>query len=100
MRSALLRIAHYPVVRRIATGGVGRRVSLRFVAGEDLDEALAVTKALNGRGMMVSLDHLGENVTDAAEALRATEDYLKAIERIEAAGLTANISVKLTQLGL
>jgi proline dehydrogenase len=100
MRGALLRFANHKLVRRIATGGVGRRVSLRFVAGEDLEDGLAVVKALNAKGMSASLDHLGENVSDAAAATEAARAYLAAIERIEAAGLNANISVKLTQLGL
>lgn len=100
MRSALLRFANNRMARRIATGRLGRRVSLRFVAGEDVDEGLAVVKTLNARGMTASLDHLGENVTDAEASRAATADYLLAIERIEAAGLDANISVKLTQLGL
>jgi proline dehydrogenase len=100
MRGALLRFTNNPLVRRIATGGVGRRVSLRFVAGEDLEDGLKVVKALNAKRMTASLDHLGENVTDGQAATDAAAAYVAGIERIEAAGLDANISVKLTQLGL
>jgi proline dehydrogenase len=82
------------------TGGVGRRVALRFVAGEDLEDALKVTKQLNERGMTTSIDYLGENIADAAAAQAATRVYLTAIDRIDAAGLRANLSVKLTQMGL
>lgn len=100
LRGAILKVANRSPVRRMVTGGIGRRVALRFVAGEDLEDALEVVKVLNGRGMSVSLDYLGENVTDAGTAQAATDVYRTAIERIEAAGLRANISVKLTQMGL
>jgi len=86
--------------RRITRGRAGRALSLRFVAGETLGEAVAVARALNDDGALVSLDHLGEHVTDTAKAQRARDDYLAAIERIHHEGLIANISVKLTQLGL
>ncbi|MBI4729618.1 MAG: proline dehydrogenase family protein, partial [Acidobacteria bacterium] len=99
-RAAVLAVAGRPGVRRMATGGIGRRVALRFVAGEDLDAALRVTGEVNATGGAVSLDHLGENVSDAGRASRAAEVYLRAIDQIEAAALSANVSVKLTQLGL
>jgi proline dehydrogenase len=70
------------------------------VAGETLDDAAATTRDLNAMGMRVSLDHLGEHVTDAAEAVAARDDYLQCLDRIREDGLDANISVKLTQLGL
>lgn len=100
LRGAILKVANRSPVRRMVTGGIGRRVALRFVAGEELEDALEVVKVLNGRGMSVSLDYLGENVTDAGTAQAATDVYRAGIERIEAAGLRANISVKLTQMGL
>ena len=100
LRSFILAVANRPIVRRLVTGGVGRRVALRFVAGEDLEDALKVVKGLNERGMTASIDHLGENVTDATAAQAATDVYRNAIERVEAAGLRANLSVKLTQMGL
>jgi proline dehydrogenase len=88
-------------VRRLFTGGRwGRRVAMRFVAGETLDEAVRVTRDLNARGFTVSLDHLGEHVSDARLAAQARDQYLACIDRIAAEGLDANISVKLTQLGL
>lgn len=96
----MLRIAGARWARRLAAGKLGRRVSLRFVAGEDLEDGLRVGKALNARGMLVSLDHLGEHVTHLEAAEAATGDYIRALERIEAAGLDANVSIKLTQLGI
>lgn len=77
-----------------------RAVAERFVAGDDLDAAIDVTRRLNAAGMTVSLDHLGEEVTSEAIAERAADDYVAALDRIASEGLDASISVKLTQLGL
>jgi proline dehydrogenase len=100
LRNLILAVTNRPLIRRVATGPVGKRVALRFVAGEDIEDALEVVKALNERGLTASLDYLGENVRDAAAAQVAADTYRAAIERIEAAGLRANLSVKLTQMGL
>jgi proline dehydrogenase len=77
-----------------------RAVSRRFVAGEALDDAIEATRALNQRNMHVSLDHLGENVSEAKEAVSAAQDYIAILDRIKQAGVDANISIKLTALGL
>src|SRR5437588_10069055 len=87
---------HDFVVHNRATRGVSRR----FVAGETLNEAIEATRVLNARGMHVSLDHLGENVSDAKEAGAAAQDYIAILDRIKQAGVDANISIKLTALGL
>ena len=100
LRSLILAVANRPFVRKLATGRAGRLVARRFVAGEDIEDALKAVKALNERGMTASLDYLGENVRDAAAANAAAVTYRAAIERVEAAGLRANLSMKLTQLGL
>ncbi len=100
LRGAVLGIANRSFVRKAVTGGLGRRVALRFVAGETLDDAIEVVRSVNAQGALVSLDYLGENVTDPAQAAAATTVYRDAVERIAAGGLRANISVKLTQLGL
>jgi len=84
------------VVHNRATRGV----SLRFVAGEKLDDAIDVARALNQRGMHVSLDHLGENVSETKEAQAAARDYNTILDRIKQTGVDANISIKLTALGL
>jgi proline dehydrogenase len=76
------------------------RVARRFVAGETLDDAIAAVKALNAKGMMVSLDHLGENVHTQADADRATQAYLDLITKIAETKVEATCSLKLTQLGL
>jgi proline dehydrogenase len=79
---------------------IGRRVAMRFVAGETLDDAVRVARRLNDAGFVVSLDHLGEHVTDRELARRARDDYLKCLDRIAAEEIDGNISIKLTQLGL
>jgi len=101
LRGTLLYLADQPAVRNfVLANGLSRRAARRFVAGEQLDEALEVVRALNQRGAAVSLDHLGENVCDAHEACAAAQDYLAILERIKQARLTASISIKLTALGL
>ncbi len=100
LRSLILAITNRRWVRRLAAGRIGRVVARRFVAGEDVEDALKAVKALNERGMIASLDYLGENVLDAAAANAAADTYRAVIERVEAAGLQANLSMKLTQMGL
>ena len=75
-------------------------MSHRFVAGEALDEAISAARVCNDQGMLVSLDYLGENVGTAADAQRARDAYLEVFEQIAAERLNANVSCKLTQLGL
>lgn len=101
MRSAVLAVADRSVTRGLITQtSAGKAVAQRFIAGNELDDAVAVATTLNQQGMAVSLDHLGEHVTVMDEAERATESYLGCLEAISQAGLDANISVKLTQLGM
>ena len=75
-------------------------MSHRFVAGEELEEAISAARVCNDQGMLVSLDYLGENVATAADAQRARDAYLEVFDRIAAERLNANVSCKLTQLGL
>lgn len=77
-----------------------RRMPYRFVAGTTLDQALKAVRTLNGIGASATLDVLGEAVTDRASADRAAAAYVESIERIAADGLDANVSIKLTQMGL
>ncbi|HEX3642948.1 MAG TPA: proline dehydrogenase family protein [Ktedonobacteraceae bacterium] len=79
---------------------VTRSASRRFVAGEALDEAVQVAHTLNKQSLHVALDLLGENVTDDTETRAAAQDYIKAIDLIEKTNVDANISIKLTALGL
>ena len=79
---------------------MGQRMSRRFVAGETLEEALAATKATNDLGMAVSIDNLGENVTNAEEAKASAQLYHQLIEEMAKRKLNANVSLKLTHMGL
>jgi proline dehydrogenase len=72
----------------------------RFVAGETLDEAIEAARHCNDIGMLASLDYLGENVATTADAQRARDAYLEIFERIAKERLQANVSCKLTQLGM
>ncbi|HEX2155299.1 MAG TPA: proline dehydrogenase family protein [Acidimicrobiia bacterium] len=88
------------VERTITRTRAGRALARRFVAGDSLEAGSRVAAELNRQGLSVSLDHLGEGVTDREGAERATDEYIETLARIPADGLRANISVKLTQLGL
>jgi proline dehydrogenase len=79
---------------------IGQRVSRRFVAGTTVDEALAATRAMNQLGLGVSVDNLGENVSNADEARHSAQLYHQLLDRMSEQGLNANVSVKLTHLGL
>lgn len=79
---------------------VSRRVARRFVAGEGLDDAIEAGREMNRAGRSASLDLLGENVSDEAGARRAADGYLAIFDRIAREKLDANVSLKLTQLGL
>lgn len=89
-----------PMERLITTTRPGRSLARRFVAGDTLDDAVGVSLGLNAAGFLVSLDLLGEEVSDARTAAKATEEYLMCLDRIQSDGLEANISIKPTQLGL
>ena len=77
-----------------------RRMPFRFVAGTTLNQAIEAVRGLNATGAMATLDVLGESVEDRAAADRAAAAYVEAIERIAAERLDANVSIKLTQMGL
>ena len=79
---------------------LARKLASRFVAGETIDEAMATVRELNASNLSASLDLLGESVLHAEEAQRACQIYLELLERIHSAGANANVSVKLTQMGL
>lgn len=78
----------------------GHRVSGRFVAGTQLEDALRVTQQLNSAGLSVSIDNLGENVSNPDEARHSAGLYRQLIEQISARKLNGNVSLKLTHMGL
>ncbi|SPE28263.1 Proline dehydrogenase 1 [Candidatus Sulfopaludibacter sp. SbA3] len=101
MRSLFLFLSHQKWLRRwLETSSLARRLSTRFVAGETLEEALAVSRRLNAEGITVTLDHLGESVTSLQEAAEARDVYLRTQTAIREGGIRGNVSLKLTQFGL
>lgn len=72
----------------------------RFIAGETVDEAIEAARELQSRGLLLTLDYLGESVHTIDEAAAATREYVRLIDVLEAAGVERNISLKLTQLGV
>ncbi|HSE50108.1 MAG TPA: proline dehydrogenase family protein [Terriglobales bacterium] len=79
---------------------MGRRMSGRFVAGMQVSDVLTATRAMNDLGMSVSIDNLGENVTNADEARHSAALYHELLEKISEQKLDANVSLKLTHMGL
>jgi len=79
---------------------IGQSISGRFVAGTQVADAIQVTQTLNQAGLSVSIDNLGENVTTADEARQSAELYQQLLSEIAARGLNANVSLKLTHMGL
>ena len=103
LRSAILAASRSDAVRRAVTHApISRGVVKRFVAGEDVEDAVRVTRALQDDGLHVSLDHLGEDTTDADDAAATVEAYVRLLDRLAAEGLAtrAEVSVKLTAVGL
>jgi proline dehydrogenase len=101
VRSTLLKLSESKSFARWVTSNqTTRGMSHRFVAGEELEEAISAAQVCNDQGMLVSLDYLGENVATTADAQRARDAYLEVFDRISAEKLNANVSCKLTQLGL
>lgn len=101
LRSAFIALSRNRRLRTFCERSrLGAKLSSRFVAGMEIDDALRVAEAVNKQGMAVSLDSLGESVTSEAEAHKAADVYHKLLDAIAARKLNANVSVKLTQMGL
>ena len=101
LRSFFIYLSKATWARKIVTGwSVAWKMASRFVAGEKLEDAIRVIQALNSKGINATLDHLGEHTTTAEEARRATKDICDALEAIQSSGVKANVSIKLTQIGL
>src|SRR5207248_2701592 len=101
LKGTLLYLANRrPVHRLVMKHDLLRGLAQRYVAGEELADGIVVAETLNTQGLLVSLDHLGESVTNPADSRRAVSSYLEALEAIAAEEVEGNISLKLTQLGL
>jgi proline dehydrogenase len=101
LRALFIRLSESRSLRAFAErSAAGRRVSRRFVAGETVEEVLAATRDVNSTAMSVSIDNLGENVTNADEARHSAALYHQLLDQIAARALDANVSLKLTHMGL
>jgi proline dehydrogenase len=101
LRSAFIALSHNRPLRRfVEHSKVGTRLNARFIAGMQPEDALRVAEAVNRQGISVTLDSLGESVSSPTDAHRAADVYHHLLDSIAERGLDANISVKLTQMGL
>jgi proline dehydrogenase len=85
---------------RITRIGVFKRMAYRFVAGEGIDQAIEVANVLNKNNIKVTFDHLGENVSNEEQAKQAADEYIVILEEIKKNNCSANVSLKLTQMGM
>jgi proline dehydrogenase len=101
LRNTLLYLSNQPKIFKFVRGNrLAKQFARRFVAGETIGEAIAAVRELNAKGITASLDLLGESVTNDAEARAARDEYLRILDRIRESKVDANVSVKLTAMGL
>jgi proline dehydrogenase len=101
LRSAFIALSRNQPLRHFSERStVGRRMSSRFVAGMDIDDVLNAARSLQNQGISSTLDSLGENVTTPEQARHSAEIYHRLLDAIAAQKLNANVSVKLTQMGM
>jgi proline dehydrogenase len=101
LRAFFISLSESRRLRAVAErSAVGQRLSSRFVAGTQVEDALRATRAVNEAGPSVSIDNLGENVTNADEANASAALYHQLLDEITTRKLNANISLKLTHMGL
>ncbi|MGE5734759.1 MAG: proline dehydrogenase family protein [Acidobacteriota bacterium] len=101
LRALFISLSESRSLRAIAEkSAIGRRISTRFVAGTQVEDVLRATKAINQAGATVSIDNLGENVTNVEEARESAGLYHQLLDDIARLELKANISLKLTHMGL
>lgn len=101
LRALFISLSESRSLRSIAERSpIGRRISTRFVAGTQVEDVLRATQQVNQAGATVSIDNLGENVTNAEEARSSAALYHQLLDDIAARKLQANISLKLTHMGL
>jgi len=101
LRALFINLSESRWLRRVAErSAVGQRLSSRFVAGTQVEDALRITQKVNQAGQSVSVDNLGENVTNAEEARASAQLYHEMLDEIARRQLNANVSLKLTHMGL
>jgi proline dehydrogenase len=101
LRSFLIYVSKAAWAQKIVSSwGFAWRTASRFVAGTKIEDAITAIQELNAKGINVTLDHLGENTTKPEEASEATDEILNTLDEIKKTNLCANVSIKLTQIGL
>jgi proline dehydrogenase len=101
LRSTLIALSRNPSLRRFAESSrIGGRMSARFVAGTSVAQVLDAAASVNGQGIATTLDSLGENVHSPDEAQQSANIYHQLLDAIQQRSLDANVSVKLTQMGM
>ena len=101
LRALFISLSESRSLRSLAErSSIGQRISGRFVAGTQVEHALRVTRRLNEAGLSVSIDNLGENASSLEEVQQSARLYEQLLSEISAGGLNANVSLKLTHMGL
>lgn len=101
LRSTFLYLSKSERLKRFLTSFKSfNSITKRFVAGEEVDEAIDAIRTLNARSIATSFDHLGESISSEGETREEVREYLRILDRISETGIDSNVSVKLTQLGL
>src|SRR3989304_2667908 len=101
LRSFLIYLSKAAWAQELVTSwGFAWHAASRFVAGESAEDAIRAVRELNAKGINATLVHLGEHTSTADEAERATDAILLILDEIEKAGVRANVSIKLTQIGM
>ena len=101
LRSFLIYLSKAAWAQKMVTSwSFAWRAASRFVSGERIEDAIRAIRELNAKGINATLDHLGEHTSTTDEADKATEDILTILNDIDRAGVRANVSIKLTQIGM
>jgi len=101
LRSFLIYLSKAAWAQKLVTSwSFAWKAASRFIAGERADDAIRVVRELNAKGINATLDHLGEHTSTADEASSATDDILSILDEIDKANVRANVSIKLTQIGM
>ena len=101
LRSFLIYLSKASWAQRMVSGWkFAWRAASRFVAGNTIEDAIGAVTELNANGINVTLDHLGESTATREDAIKAADDIVELLDKIKTSGVRANVSVKLTQIGL
>ncbi len=101
LRSFFIYLSKAAWAQKLVTNwGFAWKAASRFIAGERIEDAIRAIRDLNAKGINATLDHLGEHTSTAEEANKAADDILNVLNEIDKAGVRANVSIKLTQIGM